>query len=781
MLKFKDCIILPTGCIGLRYIMLAISIILSGVYAPSHAQQPLNKNPAEVMEQEIIEVIGTTPLPGLGTPLNKVPANAQVFSAKDLAKQRANSLIDFMESNPNGVSVNAAQGNQYQVDINFRGFTASPLLGTPQGLSVFLDGVRVNEPFGDVVNWDLIPQFALSGIQVIPGSNPVFGLNTLGGAVGLYTKSGTSFPGTTLELSAGSFGRKTFELQTGGKLSEDVDYYLGTNIVRDAGWAQENASNVKQFFGKVGWQNESTDIDTSLLLIDNTLRGTQTLPVSFFDRYKEPYTYPDINHNQLTQLAVKGSRFLGKTALLGGDMYYRQYKNNNFASNIRDDFDITMPEQQAINDRANIEQTSYGVGAQLTLDNTLSGMKNQTVFGASVDANRVRYTQEQQEATFTATRESVAIGDFVQTVDAKTSGRNLGVYINNLTDLNAQWALTLSGRYNRNTVQIRDQSGAAPDLNGDHVFTKFNPAIGLNFNPNSNTTVYATLNQGMRSPTAIELTCADPSAPCRLPNSFLADPPLKAVISRTFELGARGKFGEAVKGKAQSNWSAALFRTQLTDDIQFISSGSGLNAGYFANVGNTRRQGMELAMTHGLGAVKMTARYSYVQATFRTRYVSHSPGNDTADANGDIVVNPGNLMPSIPEHSLKLRIDYSPSDALSIGASANYGSAVYPRGNENNVDSRGKVPGFTVFNLDARYNLTSKLQLFARVNNLFDKRYSNFGVLGRNFFTGPDRSFGPAQGIDSPSEQFRGVGAPRGIWVGLSYAFDEVAASRRNE
>jgi iron complex outermembrane recepter protein len=760
-------------------------ILLTAVYCSPpvlHAQARADITRAEVMEQEVIEVIGTTPLPGLGTPLSKVPSNAQVFSAKDMAKQRANNLVDFLESNPNGVSVNAAQGNPYQTDINFRGFTASPLLGTPQGLSVFLDGVRVNEPFGDVVNWDLIPQFALSGIQVIPGSNPTFGLNTLGGAVGLYTKSGSSFPGTTLELSAGSFGRNTFELQTGGKLGEAVDYYLGANISKDRGWAQENASNVKQMFGKVGWQNDSTDIDTTLLLIDNTLRGTQTLPASFLDQYFTPYTYPDINRNQLTHLAVKGSHFVNKSSLLGGDVYYRRYRSNTFASNINDQFDIATPQLQAINDRASVEQDSYGAGLQLTLDNTLGSMKNQTVLGASVDANRVRYVQEQQDATFSATRESIGIDDFVQTVDAKTSGQSAGLYVNNVTEISPQFTLTLSARYNRSTVQIRDQTGNAPDLNGDHVFTKLNPAIGLNYNPNANTTAYATANQGMRSPTAIELTCADPTSPCRLPNSFLADPPLKAVISRTMEIGARGKFGEAVKGKAQSSWSAALFRTQLTHDIAFISSGSGLNAGYFANVGNTQRQGLELAMTHVSDAVKMSARYSHVQATFRTSYVSHSPSNDTADANGDIVVNAGNVMPSIAPHTLKLRLDYAPFDTVSAGISASYASAMYPRGNENNADSRGKVPGYTVINLDARYSLTKQLQLFARVNNLLDKRYSNFGVLGQNYFTGPGRSFGPLAGIPvQPTEQFRGLGAPRGIWLGVNYALDEAAARRRDD
>src|SRR6185437_11274022 len=112
--------------------------------------------------------------------------------------------------------VSAAQGNPYQQDLNFRGFTASPLLGTPQGVSIFQDGVRVNEPFGDVVNWDLIPQSAIASIQLIPGSNPAFGLNTLGGAVAIYTKSGAEFPGADVEVSGGSFGRKTAEFEWGG-------------------------------------------------------------------------------------------------------------------------------------------------------------------------------------------------------------------------------------------------------------------------------------------------------------------------------------------------------------------------------------------------------------------------------------------------------------------------------------------------------------------------------------------------------------------------------------
>jgi len=169
--------------------------------AMASAQSKPPENPAEALEMPTVEIIGTTPLPGLGTPTRDVPANVQVFTSKDLSGQRQTNVTDYLEQNATGLSANAAQGNPFQPDISFRGFSASPLLGTPQGVSVFQDGVRVNEPFGDVVNWDLIPQSAIASIQLIPGSNPAFGLNTLGGAVAVYTKSGAQYPGGSATLS----------------------------------------------------------------------------------------------------------------------------------------------------------------------------------------------------------------------------------------------------------------------------------------------------------------------------------------------------------------------------------------------------------------------------------------------------------------------------------------------------------------------------------------------------------------------------------------------------
>ena len=129
----------------------------------------------------LVEVIGVTPLPGLTLSRDLIPSPVQTATDADIQRSNAISLPDFLNRNIGSVHINDMAGNPFQPDVNYRGFTASPVLGTPQGLSVYMDGVRLNQPFGDVVSWDVIPRSAISNITLMPGSNPLFGLNTLGG------------------------------------------------------------------------------------------------------------------------------------------------------------------------------------------------------------------------------------------------------------------------------------------------------------------------------------------------------------------------------------------------------------------------------------------------------------------------------------------------------------------------------------------------------------------------------------------------------------------------
>ena len=740
----------------LACIALAVASVIASLQMAEAA------NPAEAMEIPTVEVVGTTPLPGLGTSIRDVPANVQIYTSKDLGQQRQSNLGEYLEQNPSSVTINSTQGNAFQADVNFRGFTASPVLGTPQGLSVFQDGVRINEPFGDIVNWDFLPQSAISSIQLIPGSNPAFGLNTLGGALAVYTKSGSEYPGGAIETSAGSFGRKNLSFEHGGK-KDELDYFVTGNFTDDKGWAEHNASQVRQFFGKLGWQDAKTDLDVSLTVANNTLEGSQTLPLSFFDNIRQAYTWPDRNHNQLNFLTAKGSRFLSDDVILGGNAYYRKYRNDNFSSNVNTAFDVNDPQSpQASNDRSVIDQDSYGFGVQLTLLGRLAGWENQFSLGATGDFGKARFTQDSQNAQFTADRGTIGTEDFKPVTDALTRNAYYGLFFTDTLKLTPYWTLSASGRYNRAWVKIEDQANPTSTLNAEHSFSRFNPAVGINFNPDEHLTAYASYNEGTRAPTPIELACADPNAPCKLPNNFISDPVLKMVVSHTVETGLRGRLAH------DTTWSAAVFRTELDDDIQFISAGAGFsNAGYFQNTGKTRRQGLELSLGSKWNSFSAMLRYSFVDARFLSPFTVNSPANSSADpVTKDIQVQSGDHMPGIPRQSVKLRLQYDFGQQASVGTNINYSGGVFARGDENNQDVNGKVPGYTVVNLDGRYTLAKGMEVFARVANLLDRKYANFGVLGQNYFTGAGNTF---DGANPVSEQFRGPGVPRGMWVGVRY------------
>jgi iron complex outermembrane receptor protein len=741
--------------LSVRFGMLAVGLSCTG----AHAQE---MSPGSGL-LPTVEVVGSILVPGLDTPLRQVPANVQVMPGRDLARSGRDNIADYLARAATSVSLNAAQGNDYQPDLNFRGFTASPLLGVPQGLSVYQDGVRLNEPFGDAVNWDLIPPAAIAGLQLVPGSNPVYGLNTLGGTISVVTKNGRTHPGASVQLTGGAHGRRGLEAELGG-VQGDVDYFVAANRASDNGWAAHNESEVRQLFAQLGMRVGSGRIDASITGADNRLSGSQTLPLSFADDIRQAYTYPDTNVNRLLLATVRANTAVSDQVRLSGNMYYRRYRNRNLSSNVNDDFDPSAEAgaAEAFNDRSAIAQYSFGAALQANFSGQLARHRNELLLGASLDAGRASYTLDSQPATFTADRGTMGMGGFERDTDALTRNRYAGLYFSNMLALSESWALTLSGRYNRATIEIRDIGGANPKLNASHRFSRFNPAVGIAFSPRKTLTLYASYNEGTRAPTPMELTCADPDDPCKLPNAFLADPLLRQVVVKTVEAGARGQHG-------MLSWSAATYRSELDDDIQFVSSGGfASTAGYFRNIGTTRRQGVELAGSLAWKAWTLAAAYGLVDATYRSGFAVNSPVNSTADALGAIAVLPGARMPAIARQTLKLTLRYVPRSRFELGANFDVASGTFARGDENNADVRGKLPGYGVINLDSRYLAADGLEFFARVDNLFDRRYATLGMLGLNAFAGPSRQFDPAHAV---GEQFRGYAAPRTIVAGVKYAW----------
>ena len=756
--------------VGKRSVVLAVAGVLT-VYGQVHAE-----NKAEALETGSVEVVGTTPLPGIGTPISEVPSNVQTGSAKDIAVQRNLDVSEFIDANLGSVSTSNSVANPYQADVSFRGFTASPLLGTPQGMSVFLDGVRVNEPFGDVVNWDIIPSNAIASINLIPGSNPLFGLNTLGGALSVHTKSGAEFPGYSATVYGGSWGRRAVEFEVGGaNQDKSLDYFVAGNTFREDGWRDHSTSEVNQLFAKVGWQNESSDLDLSIMAADTNLEGTQALPVSMLSNREQAYSWPDSIGNNLAMMNLKGSHFLSDDKLIAGNVYYRRNRITGFNSNLNGDYDPTNLNGNGVNtiEASNIattaDQDGFGGALQLTLLGDLAGHKNQFTVGASADMGRTNFQSDTSEATVVGSQ-TVTIQPASALGSVRLHARNdyYGLYGTDTYSFNEQWHLTLSGRYNVAKVKLSgyniDDASVSHDLSGRHFYSRFNPAVGLNFNPSKALNLYGGYNEGMRAATPVELSCADRLNPCALPNSFASDPHLKAVVSRTWEGGARGEF------LAGFNWNVGLYRTENENDIQFISDPTNPTTfGFFDNVGKTLRQGLELGLSGKLNKLTLSANYGYVDATFETPFSVNT-------LNGSATVNEGSEIPGIPHHTMKLRVAYEITPAWTVGSNIVMASNQYARGDETNQMGFGKVPGYGVVHLDTHYQVDEHWNVFAKVNNVFDKDYSTFGVLGTNEFTGANNSFN-TDITQWQNEKFVSPSAPRAAWVGVTYEFGKAKSS----
>lgn len=826
---------------GLRLTLIATAV--ASICPTPAAQAADNRS----LELPTVEVVGTTPLPGVGVPREQLPANVQVLGGRRLEEQGGRNLPEIMNRSLGSVFVNDVQNNPYQPDVNYRGFTASPLLGTPQGLSVYMDGVRLNQPFGDVVSWDLIPRSAIASLNLMPGSNPLFGLNTLGGAIAIQTKDGYSHPGSAVQATYGSYNRRAVEFEHGGHNDKGLHWFVTGNVFKDDGWRDSSPTDVGQLFGKLGWIDAKTDLALSVAFADNKLTGNGLQEKRLLDRdYASVYTKPDETKNRAIFLNLTGKHSLTDDLLLSGNAYYRKIRTSTYNGDINDDaldqsvYQPNAAERAALAaagytgfpagganaantpfpkwrcianvllgdepaekcngliNRTETRQQNYGLSGQFTLLGNVAGQKNQFTGGAGYDASRVRFRQSAQFGYINPDRSITPVAFYADgteldddgnpidsRVDLKGRTQTWSVYATDTLSLADLWHLTVSGRYNRSTVVNRDQltpGGGSGSLDGDHRFSRFNPALGLSFTPSKALNVYAGYNEGSRTPTAIELGCADPANPCKLPNAMAGDPPLRQVVTKTWEAGLRGSIGD------KTQWNAGVFRADNVDDILFVADNAA-GFGYFKNFGKTRRQGIELGLDSQLDQLAISLNYTYLDATFQSHETVNGAANSSNDASspgldGNIAITPGNRLPLIPHHIFKAHADWRIDSAWSVGLGMQAVSGSIARGNENNQHradgthylGSGKSAGYAIFDLGGKYRATRQLSFFAQVNNLFDRQYATAAQLGATGFSASGgfvaRPF-PAVGGEYPlvSSTFYAPGAPRTAWVGVRYEF----------
>ncbi len=783
----------------------------AGAPGASAADADATANPPVLQQLPQVLIIGTTPLEGFGVPLNEVPANVQTATGADLQREQSLDMVDYLNNNFSGLDVSESAGNPFQIDVYYHGFTASPLLGTPEGLSVYVDGVRVNEAFGDTVNWDLIPESAISAVSLISGSNPVFGLNTLGGAISIQTKNGRDDPGSEIEAYDGSFGRHSLEAQTGGTLGA-LDYFLSGNYFDETGWRDFSSSRVWQGFGKLGWQTAATDLHLSYTYTDDSLWGDGATPVSMLSYLREQTYTPDYTQNLMHFVNLTGTQILGEHLLLSGNAFYRYVSTQVLNGNVNDFYledSYAGPPTDCTDSGANpatlaycapgqdststLSQRSKGFGLQLTDSASVLGLKNQGVVGVDYDDSQDSFNDLTEYGGIAPDHLLVyqpsPYNDF-PLVTVGGSNKILGTYLTDTLSPSGLLHVTVAARYNRNRETIGGTSVdadpgdygdgflSATPVTGDHTFSRLNPSIGLTLTPTNYTTYYVNYNEASRAPTVIELGCADAAVPCGLPDDFAADPDLKQVVARTFEIGLRGNLA------GQSfNWSADVFHTVNSNDIQFIATS--INAGFFGNVGNTRRQGLDVAFGGKEARLTWKLAYSYVQATFQSGFVVNAPSNSTADAYGNILVQPGDRMPLVPEHNGRLILDYELNEHLDIGANLIAVAGSYLHGNENNAnvagttdaatgtyispDGTGWIPGYVELNCNGSYRFSDKLEIFARMTNVLNRNYDTAGFLTQSVYTPNGRFI--ADPDDWTNENNVVPSAPREIWGGVRVTF----------
>ncbi len=756
-----------------------------GVLTIGVLAQALAVAQAAVDAVDLPTVYAVSVAPGAGATLDESRTAFVVrrVDADELDRLQVFDLTDALNRRVVGISLNSVQGNPFQPDLQYRGFTGSPLLGTPQGLAVYQDGVRVNEVFGDTVNWDLLPVAALQRAEVIAGANPVFGLNTLGGAISLTSKDGFTSPGTAIDYEAGSFGRKEAGFGSGGN-NGSFGYYVHADDLREDGWRDLSPSRARHYFGSFGWRGDKATLDLILAHANTHLTGNGAAPVELLAEDRAAiFTAPDETDNRLDQATLRGTYAFDDDAVLSASAFTRNVRTDAYngdgsdAEECEDDESILCEDDEdepildqdgqpvssefdAINNIGTRRQRAHGGNVQFTFSQPLGARDNQLVAGFDYSRGTVAYRSIVEAAVLlgdrqTSSNSGIEIPAYALDVNASTRSRSL--YLTDTLSVTEALALTASVRYNQTRVVVADQSGQDPDLNGDHRFSRLNPAIGLAYVFTPSLNLYASYSESTRAPTPVELSCADEEAPCKLPNQFISDPPLEQVVARSWETGLRGgREGDALR------WQIGLFRTTNTDDILFqTTGGASSNEGFFANVADTRRQGIEAGAEGGLFEQRLQwyANYTWLDAVFLGDFIESSANHPGADEEGVLQVERGDHIPGLSRHQLKAGLDYAVLPTLSIGISGEVRSGVYLRGDEANL--LGRTRGYAVVGLRARWQATQRLSLHARVDNLFDRDYESFGALGE-----PDEVF---PDFDDP--RFLGPGAPRGAWLGARYTF----------
>ena len=754
-----------------------------------------------------INVIGTTPLPGLLIDKEDFPNSIQSLNELKIKSNLSKSIVDLMNENLSGVTVKDIQNGAFQKNLDYRGFTASPLLGEMQGIAVYLDGVRINESFGDTVQWELIPESAIKQVDLM-SSNPAFGLNALGGAISLTPKIGLDYKNTDSyvnnSLKFGSYAYHS-ELLEYGIGSKNMGLYSSIENASDGGWRDHSDGKIKRIYMNLGLEKDKYDLSTSFLGASTDLNGNGVTPIELLEKdRKSVFTWPDRTSNVLSMFTTNASYYTENDSIISANIYLRKLNRNTFnadevdaeecaeddtndANELKSDYSFddaplcgednssgdygvlldqngnAIESDDSIRKYGLINKTftsTASIGATIQYDTffEFKNIENKITAGISHDQSKTLFrsagflgkltnsrTVEQlfnsldQPIELVAEQEHAGNGNDPDEKErgdvgpAEITGKTkmYGVYLNNSFELDDLTVFNASSRVNLAFVKLidnftTDTYDRTVFVNGDHRYFRLNPGLGFVRKLSKNFSLVTNYRESNRVPSPVELSCADAGAPCRLPNAFVADPPLEQVITRSLEMGVRSKSKE---GNFNVNWDLIGHIAENTDDIIFVSSGTGLSSGFFENFGKTKRIGVDFSsalINNNKNAVfrEIYVNYSFLKASFQSSHTLPAANHP----NGSNDVEAGDIIPGMPLHKINARALYSFNKELDFSLSSIASSGVFLRGDESN--QLKKTSKYIYFNIEGNYKKEKNINFFFRIDNLLDSKYETMGVLG---------------------------------------------------
>lgn len=700
----------------------------------AHAQQPDTTKPDSTKVHRLApQVVTSTRLSDVD---ETIPAQVDKVDVRNLSPGSAGAANAL--SRLPGVSVYDDQGTPAQPTLEVRGFNISPVVGVAQGVSVFLDGVRINEADAQEVNFDLIPMDAVERAQLIRGPATLYGKNTLAGALLFFSQRGSDVPVLSAEVSGGSFGAYGATVNAGGR-SNGLDGYLSANFLDETGWRDQSGIRERSLFLNVGRKRDSTDLALTVMYANDNIAEPGSLPASWLAVNRQfNYTGGDFFAPELWHLSLRGERPWG-AGMLRGALYFRHLSAEQFNVNVEapsSDAFITNASYGLTGEWAALLR-AWGRALALTVGGELGAADvKETIYARLTADTSVHYPGECDPAT------GLCANVHVPETDA-------AFFAQAVLQLSASTSLTaaLRGDYVRLPFQdLYDSANSATSS-----YTHLSPRIGANFTVSPTVRGYATIGGGFRAPAPVELGCASPDAPCPLPYALGDDPPLRPVTLTSYEIGADWEPNGGV-----GTLDASLFLTDVHDEIVFTASTN--TTGYFVNIPHTQRQGIELSGTLKLPlGMRASASYTHLLASYQsTGLLSSSlPVPDS--------IKPGNVFPLSPSDRVTFTLGATKvlgAGALDAELAMNAVSTQYLRGDDANAEA--PLPGYAVWRLRFAYQL-EHLGVSLAVRNLFDHVFSSFGTYGNN-------PVGPPGGPPAadPTERFYTPAAPRSFTLAVT-------------